>query len=70
MTDRVYLVMGRFARDGAPVIIKAHALQAHAEQHVERLTRPYDASDEYYSHGSSAEMVGLTSVWIEPLPVT
>lgn len=70
MTDRVYLVMGRFARDGAPVIIKAHALQEHAQQHVERLTKPHDADDDYYSHPSSADMVGLTSVWIEPLPVT
>ena len=70
MTDRVYLVMGRFARDGAPVIIQAYASEERAHNHVERITKPFDASDDYYSHASSAEMIGLTSVWIEPLPVT
>jgi len=69
MTDYVYIVMGRFATDGAQTVVKAFASEEHAQQHVERITKPHDADDEYYSHPSSAEMVGLKVVWIDRIRV-
>ncbi|KKN33890.1 hypothetical protein LCGC14_0799130 [marine sediment metagenome] len=70
MSDHVYLVMGRFSTDGAQTVVKAFTSEEHAQAHVKRITQPHDASDDYYSLPSSAEMVGLCSVWIERVPVT
>jgi hypothetical protein len=67
--DYVYIVMGRFATDGLQTVVKAFASEEHAQEHVKRITKPHDASDDYYSLPSSADMVGLTSVWIERVRV-